>query len=61
MKFDPKHISVKTDFASTQMKFYMSGVIKVRVIYLVGFVISTAVSIIILKLGDINNGKQPQH
>ena len=61
MKFDPKHISVKTDFASTQIKFYMSGVIKVRVIYLVGFVISTAVSIIILKLGDINNGKQPQH
>ena len=57
MKFDPKHISVKTDFASTKMKFYLSGVIKVRLIHILGFVISTALSIIILKLGDINNGK----
>ena len=61
MKFDPKRISVKTDFASNKMKLYLSGIIKIRLIHILGFLISTAFSIIILKLGDINNGKQPQH
>lgn len=61
MKFDPKRISVKTDFASNKMKLYLSGIIKIRLIHILGFLISTALSIIILKLGDINNGKQPQH
>ena len=61
MKFDPKRISVKTDFASNKMKLYLSGIIKIRFIHILGFLTSTALSIIILKLGDINNGKQPQH
>lgn len=61
MKFDLKRISVKTDFASNKMKLYLSGIIKIRLIHILSFLISTALSIIILKLGDINNGKQPQH
>ena len=58
MKFDPKSISVKTDFASSEIKFSMSGILKVKLIYILGFIISIAFTIIKSKIGDINNGKQ---
>ncbi len=58
MKFDPKEISVRTDFTSAQMEFLLSGTVKVRLVHILGFVLSTAFEIIKLKLGDITNGKQ---
>ncbi len=58
LKFKPKNISVRTDFTSDEISFAMSGTLKVRLIHILGFVLSTAFSIIKLKIGDINNGKQ---
>ena len=58
LKFYPNSISVKTDFSSEKMKFLLSGVFKIRVIHILGFVLSTAFSIIKTKIGDINYVKQ---
>lgn len=58
LKFEPKYLSIKTDFVNSQLKLYSSGVIKVKLVYILGFVVSTALSVIKLKIGDINYGKQ---
>lgn len=57
VNFTPKKISVKTDFTSEDLKLVLSGVIKVRVLYVLGFAVSLAFSVLKMKIGDIKNGR----
>jgi hypothetical protein len=57
MKFTPKKLSVRTDFTATEMTFNLSGTLKVRLIYILGFLLSTFWSITKFKIGEKYNGK----
>ncbi len=56
LHFFLKSISVRTDFTSDEIKIKLSSVIKIRICSLLSFALSTAFSIIKLKLGDLKNG-----
>ena len=55
--FNAKKIKVSTDFSSEQMTLILKSTIKIRLLFLVGFAVSTAFSIIKLKLGEVKNGR----
>lgn len=55
--FDAKKIKVSADFASEQVKFILNCQVKIRIVYLVRFALSTVLSIIKLKLGEVKNGR----
>lgn len=59
--FSPKQISVVSDFTGTEYRFYLNGVIKLRVFFLLKFAVSTLFSLIKLKIGDIKNVTAKQH
>ena len=56
-RFNAKKIKVSTDFSSEQMTLILKSTIKIRLLFLVGFAVSTAFSIIKLKLGEVKNGR----
>ena len=55
--FNPKKVNVSADFSTDKMSLKVNTVIKIRVIYILKFALSTAVSIIKLKLGEVKNGR----
>ncbi len=55
--FDHKKITVSADFSSETMSLSMLSNIKLRIIYILGFAISVARSIIKIKVGEIKNGR----
>ena len=55
--FNPKKVNVSADFSADKMSLKVNTVIKVRLIHLLKFALSTAVSIIKLKLGEVKNGR----
>lgn len=59
--FSPKQISVISDFTGSEYRFYLNGVIKLRVFFLLKFAVSTLFSLIKLKIGDIKNVTAKQH
>ena len=56
--FDPKKISISTDFTSDKMKIYINSVIKIRLCFVLAFAFSILFKIIKTKLGEINNGRK---
>lgn len=56
-KFNPKKVNVSADFSTEQITLKVNTVIKIRLIHLVKFALSTAFSIIKLKLGEVKNGR----
>ena len=59
--FSPQQISVVSDFTSTESRFYLNGVIKLRVFFILHFAVTTLFSLIKLKIGDIKNVTAKQH
>lgn len=55
--FDAKKIKVTADFTSEQMKLELKSVIKVRLIHLINFALSSVFSIIKMKIGEVKNGR----
>ena len=55
--FDAKKIQVSADFSAEQMNLRLNSVLKIRVVFLVRFTLSAALSIIKMKLGEVKNGR----
>ena len=55
--FDPKKIRVYADFSSEHMSLILDSKIKIKLIFIVKFLISTVFSLIKIKLGEVKNGR----
>ncbi|MBQ1186721.1 MAG: DUF2953 domain-containing protein [Clostridia bacterium] len=55
--FNPKNINVSADFASEQMNLILVSKVKVKLIYIIVFLISAIFSIIKLRIGEVKNGR----
>ena len=57
VNFTAERIKVKTAFTSENINLILSGVIKVRVLYILGFALSLGLAVLKTKIGDIKNGR----
>ncbi len=55
VNFSPEKITVKTDFTSESLRLILNGVIKIRILFILGFALSLAFSVLKKKIGDIKN------
>ena len=55
--FDPKKIRVYADFSSEHMSLVLDSKIKIRLIFVISFLISTIFSLFKIKLGEVKNGR----
>ncbi len=55
--FDAKKVNVSADFSSEEMKMNLNSIFKIKLIYVIQFIIKSAFSIIKLRMGEVKNGR----
>lgn len=55
--FDAQKVSVSADFSSEEMKMMLNGAFKIKLVFVIQFLIKSAFSIIKLRMGEVKNGR----